>query len=80
MGFGGSYGNNYEQTSDRNCQTTDWSDWSPCSKTCIGEDLQFGIMERSRPPSQPVKGGKLFSGPSKETRSCGPGTNPDTVK
>jgi len=57
-----------------------WSQWGPCSKTCIGEDLAFGIKERTRTPSQPANGGKLFSAPTKETKSCASGTGSDTVK
>ena len=41
MGFGGNYGgsnddnygNSYEPM-DRNCQTSEWSNWSPCSNKC----------------------------------------------
>uniref|UniRef100_A0A8C5G0V7 Thrombospondin, type I, domain containing 7Ba n=1 Tax=Gouania willdenowi TaxID=441366 RepID=A0A8C5G0V7_GOUWI len=43
----------------RNCQTSDWSSWSPCSKTCRSIDLSPGYRIRSRIMTQiPVRGGK----------------------
>jgi len=54
MGFGGNYGSNNVQT-NMNCQTTDWSDWSPCSKRC-------GTGHKRRT--------KLFIVPFVPNRSC----------
>ncbi|XP_034041977.1 thrombospondin type-1 domain-containing protein 7B [Thalassophryne amazonica] len=42
-----------------NCETSDWSQWSPCSKTCRSADLSPGYRLRSRMMTQiPVDGGK----------------------
>lgn len=44
----------------KDCQTSDWSSWSPCSKTCRSVDLSPGYRVRSRIITQiPVGGGKL---------------------
>lgn len=43
----------------KDCQTSDWSSWSPCSKTCRSTDLSPGYRLRSRIMTQiPVRGGK----------------------
>ncbi|XP_068186329.1 thrombospondin type-1 domain-containing protein 7B [Antennarius striatus] len=43
----------------KDCQTSDWSSWSPCSKTCRSTDLSPGYRLRSRIMTQvPVGGGK----------------------
>ncbi|XP_036432693.1 thrombospondin type-1 domain-containing protein 7B [Colossoma macropomum] len=40
----------------RDCQTSEWSSWSPCSKTCRATDLSPGYRVRSRTITQPVIG------------------------
>ncbi|KAG8000762.1 Thrombospondin type-1 domain-containing protein 7B [Nibea albiflora] len=46
----------------KDCQTSDWSTWSPCSKTCRSTDLSPGYRLRSRIMTQiPVGGGKRCS-------------------
>uniref|UniRef100_H3D083 Thrombospondin type-1 domain-containing protein 7A n=1 Tax=Tetraodon nigroviridis TaxID=99883 RepID=H3D083_TETNG len=43
----------------KDCQTSDWSPWSPCSKTCRSADLSPGYRLRSRMVTQiPIGGGK----------------------
>ncbi|XP_077473854.1 thrombospondin type-1 domain-containing protein 7B isoform X1 [Stigmatopora argus] len=43
----------------RDCHTSDWSPWSPCSKTCRSTDLSPGYRLRSRVVTQiPLSGGK----------------------
>lgn len=43
----------------KDCQTSDWSLWSPCSKTCRSTDLSPGYRLRSRMVTQiPIGGGK----------------------
>lgn len=43
----------------KDCQTSDWSPWSPCSKTCRSTDLSPGYRLRSRMVTQiPIGGGK----------------------
>uniref|UniRef100_A0A665UXM7 Thrombospondin type-1 domain-containing protein 7A n=1 Tax=Echeneis naucrates TaxID=173247 RepID=A0A665UXM7_ECHNA len=43
----------------KDCQTSDWSSWSACSKTCRSTDLSPGYRLRSRIMTQiPVGGGK----------------------
>ncbi|XP_061782034.1 thrombospondin type-1 domain-containing protein 7B isoform X1 [Nerophis lumbriciformis] len=43
----------------KDCQTSDWSLWNPCSKTCRSADLSPGYRLRSRVMTQmPVGGGK----------------------
>ncbi|XP_040005222.1 thrombospondin type-1 domain-containing protein 7B [Xiphias gladius] len=43
----------------KDCQTSDWSSWNPCSKTCRSTDLSPGYRLRSRIMTQiPVGGGK----------------------
>ncbi|KAF4086545.1 hypothetical protein AMELA_G00084780 [Ameiurus melas] len=40
----------------RDCQTSDWSSWSSCSKTCQSSDLSPGYRVRSRTVTQPSVG------------------------
>ncbi|XP_039613314.1 thrombospondin type-1 domain-containing protein 7B isoform X2 [Polypterus senegalus] len=43
----------------RQCETSDWSSWSPCSKTCQSVDLSPGYRTRTRTLKQiPLGGGK----------------------
>ncbi|XP_019738101.1 thrombospondin type-1 domain-containing protein 7B isoform X2 [Hippocampus comes] len=43
----------------RDCYTSDWLSWSPCSKTCRSTDLSPGYRLRSRVLTQiPLSGGK----------------------
>lgn len=43
----------------KDCQTSDWSLWSPCSKTCRSTDLSPGYRLRSRMVTQiPIGAGK----------------------
>uniref|UniRef100_A0A3P8SWS5 Thrombospondin type 1 domain containing 7B n=1 Tax=Amphiprion percula TaxID=161767 RepID=A0A3P8SWS5_AMPPE len=43
----------------KDCHTSDWSSWSPCSKTCRSTDLSPGYRLRTRIMTQiPVSGGK----------------------
>lgn len=43
----------------KDCQTSDWSPWTPCSKTCRSTDLSPGYRLRSRMVTQvPIGGGK----------------------
>ncbi|XP_047457726.1 thrombospondin type-1 domain-containing protein 7B isoform X2 [Mugil cephalus] len=43
----------------KDCETSDWSPWSPCSKTCRSADLSPGYRLRSRVMTHvPVGGGK----------------------
>ncbi|MBN3300954.1 THS7B protein, partial [Amia calva] len=43
----------------RNCETTEWSSWSPCSKTCRSVDLSPGYRTRTRSMKQvPLGGGR----------------------
>ena len=49
------------------CEWSDYSVWSQCSKTCGG-----GIQARSRYVKRPaVGGGKNCTGEPKEERDCG---------
>ena len=48
-----------------------WSDWTPCTKSCISEDGSFGTKERRRTAVEPVNGGKPFTGGLVETANCG---------
>ncbi|KAI4901076.1 hypothetical protein NFI96_016564 [Prochilodus magdalenae] len=40
----------------RDCQTSEWSSWSPCSKTCRATDLSPGYRVRGRTITQPATG------------------------
>uniref|UniRef100_A0A3B1IIX4 Thrombospondin type-1 domain-containing protein 7A n=1 Tax=Astyanax mexicanus TaxID=7994 RepID=A0A3B1IIX4_ASTMX len=40
----------------RDCQTSDWSSWTPCSKTCRASDLSPGFRVRSRVITHPAIG------------------------
>lgn len=40
----------------RDCQMSEWSSWSPCSKTCRAADLSPGYRLRSRTITQPAIG------------------------
>ncbi|KAJ8392650.1 hypothetical protein AAFF_G00073240 [Aldrovandia affinis] len=43
----------------RDCETSDWSKWSPCSKTCQAADLSPGYRTRTRGLKQiPIGGGQ----------------------
>ncbi|KAI1899231.1 hypothetical protein AGOR_G00059680 [Albula goreensis] len=43
----------------RDCETSDWSMWSPCSKTCQAADLSPGYRTRTRGLKQiPIGGGQ----------------------
>ncbi|CAL8267595.1 unnamed protein product [Lota lota] len=43
----------------KDCETSDWSLWSPCSKTCRSADLSPGYRVRARSMAQiPIGGGK----------------------
>ncbi|CAL8343145.1 unnamed protein product, partial [Boreogadus saida] len=43
----------------KDCETSDWSSWSPCSKTCRSSDLSPGYRVRARTMAQiPIGGGK----------------------
>lgn len=43
----------------RDCETSGWSDWSPCSKTCRASDMSPGFRVRSRSVTQnPIGQGK----------------------
>uniref|UniRef100_A0A672YXA7 Thrombospondin, type I, domain containing 7Ba n=1 Tax=Sphaeramia orbicularis TaxID=375764 RepID=A0A672YXA7_9TELE len=54
----------------KDCQTSDWSPWSPCSKTCRSTDLSPGYRVRSRIMTQiPVGGGKRCP-PREEKEAC----------
>lgn len=54
----------------KDCQTSDWSPWSPCSKTCRSTDLSPGYRLRSRMVTQiPIGGGKQCPTPE-EKEAC----------
>ncbi|XP_041663347.1 thrombospondin type-1 domain-containing protein 7B [Cheilinus undulatus] len=54
----------------KDCQTSDWSLWSPCSKTCRSTDLSPGYRLRSRIMTHiPVGGGKQCPA-LKEKEAC----------
>lgn len=43
----------------KDCETSDWSSWSPCSKTCRAADLSPGYRIRTRIMTQiPIGGGR----------------------
>ncbi|KAM4608386.1 thrombospondin type-1 domain-containing protein 7B [Polymixia lowei] len=43
----------------KDCETSDWSSWSPCSKTCRAADLSPGYRLRTRIMTRiPIGGGK----------------------
>jgi len=43
----------------KDCETSDWLAWSPCSKTCRSADLSPGYRVRARSMLQiPISGGK----------------------
>ena len=55
---------------------SDYSEWSPCSKSCISHsDTTPGEMSRRRNCSQPINGGKECDGDDEEVQHCahGPG-------
>ncbi|XP_023806239.1 thrombospondin type-1 domain-containing protein 7B isoform X2 [Oryzias latipes] len=52
------------------CQTSDWSPWSPCSKTCRSTDLSPGFRVRSRIMTQIPHGGGKACPPLQEKEAC----------
>ncbi|XP_061090823.1 thrombospondin type-1 domain-containing protein 7B-like [Conger conger] len=54
----------------RDCEMSDWSLWSPCSKTCRAVDLSPGYRTRTRNLKQtPIGGGKECP-PLEEKEAC----------
>ncbi|XP_036396447.1 thrombospondin type-1 domain-containing protein 7B [Megalops cyprinoides] len=54
----------------RDCETSHWSLWSPCSKTCQAADLSPGYRTRTRGLKQvPIGGGKECP-PLEEKEAC----------
>lgn len=54
----------------KNCQTSDWSSWSPCSKTCRSVDLSPGYRLRSRIMTQISVGGGKRCPALEEKEAC----------
>jgi len=48
-----------------------WDDWGPCTKTCIGEDGEWGNQKRVRKALPPLHGGQIFKGTLTEYKNCG---------
>jgi len=49
----------------------EWGEWGACSKSCIGKDMTLGSKQRRRTASEPVNGGKPFSGLLIDSMNCG---------
>lgn len=54
----------------KDCQTSDWSSWSPCSKTCRSADLSPGYRLRSRIMTQIPAGGGRRCPALEEKEAC----------
>ncbi|XP_039883311.1 thrombospondin type-1 domain-containing protein 7B isoform X1 [Simochromis diagramma] len=54
----------------KDCQTSDWSSWSPCSKTCRSTDLSPGYRLRSRIMTQITVGGGKRCPALEEKEAC----------
>ncbi|KAK1789123.1 hypothetical protein P4O66_015074, partial [Electrophorus voltai] len=54
----------------KHCQTSDWSAWSPCSKTCQASDLSPGYRMRTRTITQPAIGGGNKCPAREEKEAC----------
>ncbi|XP_029315244.1 thrombospondin type-1 domain-containing protein 7B isoform X2 [Cottoperca gobio] len=54
----------------KDCQTSDWSTWSPCSKTCRSTDLSPGYRLRSRIMTQITVGGGKRCPALEEKEAC----------
>uniref|UniRef100_A0AAQ4R7R8 Thrombospondin type-1 domain-containing protein 7A n=1 Tax=Gasterosteus aculeatus aculeatus TaxID=481459 RepID=A0AAQ4R7R8_GASAC len=54
----------------KDCQTSDWSPWSPCSKTCRSTDLSPGYRLRSRIMTQITVGGGQRCPALEEKEAC----------
>jgi hypothetical protein len=49
---------------------SEWSDFSPCSKTCLPEDGTWGSMTRRRSCTPPMNGGLPCDGEQEDVRQC----------
>ena len=49
---------------------SEWSDFSPCSKTCLPEDGTWGSMTRRRNCTPPTNGGLPCDGEQEDVRQC----------
>ncbi|XP_074071171.1 thrombospondin type-1 domain-containing protein 7B [Macrotis lagotis] len=54
----------------KDCETTDWSSWSHCSKTCQSGDLSPGFRSRSRSIKQIAIGGGQECPELQEKEAC----------
>lgn len=54
------------------CQLSEWTEWSPCSKTCIDFNNSRGNRTRNRQVLQLSVGDELDCPPLEETESCDP--------
>ncbi|KAK6483033.1 thrombospondin type-1 domain-containing protein 7B-like isoform X2 [Huso huso] len=54
----------------RDCETSDWSPWSPCSKTCRSMDLSPGYRTRTRSLKQIPAGGGEDCPALEEKEAC----------
>ncbi|RXM99292.1 Thrombospondin type-1 domain-containing protein 7B [Acipenser ruthenus] len=54
----------------RDCETSDWSPWSPCSKTCRSMDLSPGYRTRTRSLKQIPAGGREDCPALEEKEAC----------
>lgn len=56
----------------KDCQVTDWAEWSPCSKTCVEAESPRGNRTRSRQVLQFPVGEGAECPPLEEWESCEP--------
>ncbi|KAF7655323.1 hypothetical protein LDENG_00057900 [Lucifuga dentata] len=54
----------------KDCETSDWSSWSPCSKTCQSADLSPGYRLRTRMTTQIPSGGGKGCPALEEKEAC----------